>query len=176
MHHISKRNQERSGHESGNDPSSWINNLTGSKRTWKKFRLDQESLPWSLRWSDGMLYPWSRLLCVCKLYTWVLYCLVVKHFVIYWVFTYMYAIGNKSGVVVEAFTPTKCDFIFWFAETMWCLSWFCCWFSSFLENQQFQNPITPGKYGRYKEQQTLYAYLVPSKSLFYLFICYLFAY
>lgn len=87
----------------------------------------------------------------------------------------MYAIGNKSGVVVEAFTPTKCDFIFWFAETMWCLSWFCCWFSSFLENQQFQNPITPGKYGRYKEQHWLFMLIWYHQNHYfiYLFVIYL---
>lgn len=27
--------------------------------------------------------------------------------------------------------------IFWIAETMWCLTWFCCWFSSFLQEVFF---------------------------------------
>ena len=92
--------------------------------------------------------------------------------------------------MVEALTSTKCGFIFWIAETMWCLSWFCCWFSSFLQEVFFLYllPFPPflktnnskiqlhqGN-GRYKEPQTLYVYLLPSKSLFYIFICYLFAY
>lgn len=47
-------------------------------------------------------------------------------------------------------------------------------FSSFLKTNNSKIQLHQGN-GRYKEPQTLYVYLLPSKSLFYLFICYLFA-